>query len=262
MFATKAQKDNWGDPSLSTRSSPSSSSSPPPPPPPPPPYALSGYYEKQIRVPCQEQWKMNEKPMSELLPSATVIYSSNTLKYDNFESIDWIPENKDLYSNGAPWGSKFDFPSKKKKSILASTCHLNEDEIHQWELTRIGPFITTGGSDWIQIGWEDVWELSKVLDLYPQGIFVMKQFLSPVLKDGTRIPSPSHHPPPLRVHHMHVGPSPYVRQRSNPVDCVLRGRGCWNPVTVIEYHDDGNDCLQEGEGEVGYDCYLEHYPTG
>jgi hypothetical protein len=238
MFRTKAQRANWGDPAATE-----------------PPYASSEYYEREIRLQCQEQWKMNERPMSELLNTATVIHSSNPSRYDSFESTDWIPENKDLYSNGSPWGPKFDFPSKKK-TVSASSCRIpNIDKIHQWEITRIGPFRTTGGYDWTQIGWDNLWGISDLLETYPEGILLLRQYLSPVLKDGTRV---SH--PPLHIHHMHIGPSPYVRQRRNPVDCVLRGRGCWDPVTVVEVHGD-DDCRREGNG-TSHDCRIEHYPTG
>ena len=70
---------------------------------------------------------------------ATAIYNENTQKYDNYESVDWIPENKAYYSPGSPWGGKFDFKSQPPKSIKAAQCQLNTDgDSSSWEITRIG----------------------------------------------------------------------------------------------------------------------------
>jgi hypothetical protein len=254
VFKTQAKVDNWGDPSLKAASSSSSITSPP--------RAAAGYYEKNIRLPCQQQWKENEQPMSDLLETATAIHSTSSEQYDNFQSTDWIPENKDLYPKGSPWGPKYLFPKNKIKTILASTCHLEEEEIteegesgklRQWEITRIGPFVTTGGYDWLQIGWDDLWGMSKILETYPAGVLLVKQYMSPVLKDGTRLGFP-----PIHIHHIHTGPSPYVRQRGNPVDCTFKGKGCWSPARSAEVHGD-YVCTEE---DGGHDCHIENYPDG
>lgn len=241
QFKTKSNVDNWGNPKLNLHQDASL------------PKASKNYYEMKIRKPCETQWKENEKPMSDMLPIATVIYSKNNEKYDNFESIDWVPENKKFYPKGSPWGAKYQYPESKKKSILASTCHLDEGDGRQWEITRIGPFTTTGGYDWIQIGWDDLWGFSKHLEIYPKGIFMLKQHMTPVFKNGTRIGFP-----PIHIHHIHTGPSPYVRQRGNPLSCTLFGKHCWSPARTAELHGD-YVCTDE---DGGHDCHIEDYAEG
>lgn len=238
-FETKSNVDNWGDPKLTTLERR--------------PRASSDYYERLILPSCQSQWAMNMKPMSELFHNATAIHSLTNEKYDNFDSIDLIPENKHLYPKGSPWGAKYQYPAKKIKSILASTCHLDEENGRQWEIARIGPFTTTGGYDWVQIGWDDLWGFSRILKDYPEGVFLLKQHMTPVLKDGTRIGFP-----PLHIHHIHVGPSPYVRQRSDPVGCAFKGERCWSPARTAEVHGDYVCFDRDG----GNDCHIEDYPEG
>lgn len=236
-FKTISNIDNWGDPYLKSY-----------------PRAKSNYYNTTIQDICSKQFKINEQPMSSLLKTATVIHSMNTEKYDHFESVDWIPENKHLYPRGSPWGEKYEFPSSKKKYILASTCHIDQDiDGAQWEITRIGPFYTTGGYDWVQVGWDDLWGLSKILEKHPDGIYFVGQHMSPVLRDGTRL-----NYPPIHVHHIHNGPDPYVRQRGDPVGCLLKGKGCFNPIRTMEVHGD-YVCTQE---DGGHDCHIEDFPDG
>ena len=83
-------------------------------------------YEKDIRIPCLSQWDKNEKPMSDLLKNATVIWYKNSDEYDQLKSIDMIPENRNLYAFGSSWGQSFrtDYTSFKPKSVKASTCSL------------------------------------------------------------------------------------------------------------------------------------------
>lgn len=235
-FKTKSNIDNWGDPNLKHY-----------------PRAEPSFYSNNIQKICEKQWNKNEKPMSDLLKTATVIHSIDTPSYDNFNSIDWIPENKKLYPMGSPWGPTYEFPENKKKSILASTCHIDEEDESQWEITRIGPFYTTGGYDWVQIGWDDLWGMSKILELYPDGVYFVGQHMSPVLRDGTRLGYP-----PIHVHHIHNGPDPYVRQRGDPIGCLLKGVGCFNPLRTMEVHGD-YVCTEEDGGD---DCHIEDFPAG
>ena len=239
QFETRSNVDNWGDPKLSTTDRR--------------PRASSGYYEQLILPSCRKQFEQNLQPMSDLFPNATAIHSLNSERYDDFDSIDLIPENKNLYSKGSPWGEKYHYSNKRIKSMLAATCHLEEENAHQWEISRIGPFITTGGYDWVQIGWDDLWGFSKILKDYPEGVILLKQHMTPVLKDGTRIGFP-----PIYIHHIHVGPSPYVRQRSNPIACAFKGEHCWSPARTAEVHGD-YVCF---DNEGGNDCHIEDYPEG
>lgn len=130
----------------------------------------------------------------------------------------------------------------------------NEDGSH-WTVNRVGPFVTTGGYDWVQVGWEDIWDLEEKLKAYPGGVFVTAQFSSAVTRDGTPL---SH--PPVHIHHIHVGPRPGVRQHTDQYKCLKSGgkEGCYDPTRVFEHHGD-YQCLEE---EGGLDCLLETVPDG
>lgn len=212
------------------------------------------YYDEMIRRPCASQWEKTEQPASDVLEMATAVLSANTQKYDDFESVDLIPENKAFYSRGSPWGPKFDFDSYPSKSIKAATCQLNADrDTSSWEITRIGPFKTTGGYDWLQIGWDNIFDLKEILKHHPGGIYIVEHYMSPVFKDGTRIQNP-----PVHIHHMHIGPAPYVRQRFSPMSCAFFNVSCFNPIRTLEHHGDYY-CMDE---EGGMDCRIEAFPSG
>lgn len=60
---------------------------------------------------------------------------------------------------------------------------------------------------------------------YPHGVYVLEQFSGAVTADGTRLGNP-----PIHIHHIHVGPSPGVRQRADAVGCVLQGKTCYGKL--------------------------------
>jgi hypothetical protein len=213
------------------------------------------YYHDTIQSVCNVQWKDTELPMSDALDMATAIHSKNTQLYDDYRSTDWIPENKNKYSSTSPWGkpSKFDFTSFPAKSIMSSHCHIDiQEDNSAWEVTRIGPFTTTGGYDWLQIGWDNIWNLKSILKQHSE-IYIIEQFLSPVLADGTMLNNP-----PIHIHHIHVGPDPYVRQRFDPIQCALYNVSCFNPSRSLEHHGDYN--CKETDGGLG--CRMESFPDG
>jgi hypothetical protein len=118
---------------------------------------------------------------------------------------------------------------------------------------RIGPIVTTGGYDWLQIGWDDIWDLKDALAQHSQGVYIVEQVISPVWANGTMI---NH--PPVHIHHMHVGPAPYVRQRFDQLGCATKGRGCFNPARTLENHGDYN-CV---DADGGLNCRMESFPEG
>lgn len=120
-------------------------------------------------------------------------------------------------------------------------------------MNRIGPIVTTGGYDWLQIGWDDIWGLKDSIAQYPEGVYIVEQIISPVWANGTMI---NH--PPIHIHHMHVGPAPYVRQRFDQLGCATRGRGCFNPARTLENHGDYN-CV---DADGGLNCRMESFPGG
>jgi hypothetical protein len=238
---TISGEDNWGIPGEG-RTHPS---------------AQEKYYDSHIRDKCIPLWKENEKPMSELLKTATAIHSKDTPLYDAFKSTDLVPENKHLYGKMAPWGKegKFNFNSVLKRSMMAANCHLEEDDGSSWEITRVGPFYTKGAYDWLQLGWDDIWGMEKILDAHKDGVYIVEQVMSPVLADGTRLGNP-----PIHIHHIHVGPdyTTYVRQRTDAFRCALKNQSCFNPVRTMEVHGD-YECTDD---EGGPDCHVENFGKG
>lgn len=85
--------------------------------------------------------------------------------------------------------------------------------------------VAQGGYDWIQVGWDNLWDLQGKLAKHPHGIYVLEQFSGAVTVDGTRLGHP-----PIHIHHIHVGPSPGVRQRADAVGCVLQGKTCYGKI--------------------------------
>ena len=240
--ATLSGEDNWGIPDGGGVA----------------PKEKRGYYDDHIRNICSTQWKGNEKPMSEMLKYATAIHSVDTPSYDNFVSTDLVPENKNLYGKMAPWGKegKFKFNSVLKKSMKASACHIDEPDGSHWEVTRIGPFYTKGGYDWLQIGWDDIWGLKKVLEVHKDGIYIVAQYMSPVTSEGERIGYP-----PIHIHHIHIGPDTggtYVRQRTDMFACAFKNTSCFNPQRTMEVHGDYACPSEEG----GEDCHVEVFNDG
>jgi hypothetical protein len=113
------KNDNWGLPKQTTR-------------------AFSADYDKILRTPCQSQWSTTTKPFSEAHKMATAIHYKDSAAYDTFQAVDWIPENKHLYSSGSSWGKakNTDFSSRKPRSFLSSECKLDNDDGSQWTVTR------------------------------------------------------------------------------------------------------------------------------
>ena len=95
-------------------------------------------YDKAIRIPCQAQWSKTRKPFSEAHEMATAIHYKDTTAYDTFKAVDWIPENKHLYSSGSSWGkpANTDFKSRKPHSFMSEECNIINDDGSTWAITR------------------------------------------------------------------------------------------------------------------------------
>lgn len=58
-----------------------------------------------------------------------------------------------------------------------------------------------GCYDWVQVGWNNIFDMKSKLEQYPDGVFITDQFSGPVKRDGTVIGNP-----PIHIHHIHVDP--------------------------------------------------------
>jgi hypothetical protein len=193
--------------------------------------------------------------MAETLPNAMVNHYKNTERYGKFDGIDLVPENHDLFAPfPSPWGVMDDSVAKPG-SMMGRTCDVEMEDQSTWSITRIGPIYSTGGYDWVQIGWDDVFGLEEKLKIHPDGIYALEQISVPVTRDGTRL-----HNPPIHIHHIHVGPRTGVRQRTNLFKCITSATGdeCYDPTRIFEHHGD-YQCIEE---EGGLDCLIETIPDG
>jgi hypothetical protein len=218
-----------------------------------PPYRKG--YTAELQAACVEQFKKNERPMSEIFDSAMLNFYKDNVDFDAFVGIDMVPENHHMFKYGSPWGSKLDTSSIPPKTMKGSVCELELEDGSYWTVNRIGPFKTHGGYDWTQMGWDNLWDLRNKLQKYPEGIYVLDQFSSPVTADGTRLGNP-----PIHVHHIHIGPTPGVRQRGEFINCLLNDHSCYDPTRVLEHHGD-YECTRDKDG-LGMDCVTESIPQG
>lgn len=225
--------DNWGMPNQSRR-------------------PFLNTYTADVQERCKNDLA-NMIPMSQKLDNAMVNYYKNNPEFDAFVGVDWVPENHYMFKPFSTWGSKLDTTSFPKGAIKASTCDTELADGSTWTVTRIGPFKTTGGYDWVQMGWDNLWDLREKLQRFPDGIYVTDQISAPVLADGTRLGNP-----PIHIHHIHMGPSTGVRQRADHFGCLLHDKGCYDPTRVFEHHGD-YQCI---DADGGLDCLTESVPDG
>lgn len=209
-------------------------------------------FTQDIQDACRASFG-DSKPMSEVLDNAMANWYKDNTDFDNFVGVDLVPENHHMFKAMSPWGSKLDTTVVPKGVTKASTCENTLPDGSTWTVTRIGPFHTSGGYDWLQFGWDNLWDLKDKLKKYPDGIYVTDQFSGPVTADGARIGNP-----PIHVHHIHIGPSPGVRQRSELYECLVNSMGCYDPTRVFEHHGD-YECYPE---DGGLDCLVESTPDG
>jgi hypothetical protein len=204
--------------------------------------------------------------MHEYGPFSTVNYYPNTPDFRKFKGIDMIPENRANYVRSGPFEKNLNFEGKSKanhEDMMMHQCRVPKDDGSTWHVQRVGPFTSTGGYDWWQLGWSDAGMLSEALRKHPEGIDVLNTILVPVLEDGTRL---SH--PPIHIHHIHFVAQQGVRFRNIArgicvsssgttqvhMDTLVKEKNCYNSSLFLEQHgdyeckkeDDGIECLTAG----------------
>lgn len=216
---------------------------------------------------CQKQFKKNSKSMHEYGPLSTINFYPTTSDFRKFHGIDMVPENKQNYVRTERFVQTLNFVDKNRVSIDIMTmqeCRLPQDDGGAWHVQRVGPFNSTGGYDWWQIGWSDAGMLSEALALHPEGVDVVNTVLVPVLEDGTRLGHP-----PVHIHHIHFVAQQGVRFRNMmrgicvsttgvtqlQMDSLVKEKNCYNSSLFFEQHgdyqcrveDDGIECLTAGD---------------
>lgn len=230
-------RDNWGMPHQNE-----------------PPY--SRRYSSEVVSRCASSFS-SLQPASAVLTNAMAVYYPTTEAYDRFSGVDLVPENNFLFEPTA-----FSHSIDPDTSLItAKVCEVESvaKEGSRWTVIRIGPFYTTGGYDWTQIGWEDTFGLEAKLKDFPEGIYIFEEFSQPVTRDGIRLGHP-----PIHVHHLHISPMPGVRQHYHDNSEAARAcdagdkSSCYVAVRVSEHHGDFFCRADQG----GPDCVSETIPNG
>lgn len=152
--------------------------------------------------------------------------------FNDFRGIDLVPESKAEWKKNAKWGGPTYTFSDAPYQILMSECLFAEDEdgeeeIGGWRVQKFGPLVSTGGYDWFQLGWENLFRTDELLAEYPEGIFMTQQISTPITSRGERLGHP-----PIHTHHVHITGQPGVRQKTDPLLCSIYNVSCYDPRPV------------------------------
>ena len=218
-----------------------------------------------------------KKTMHEYGEYSTVNYYPSSARFSVYDGIDMIPENKHTYVRGTPWTTKLkdkgDPEAKEQlgaEPMMMQQCRVPVSEADgggAWHVQRVGPFVSTGGYDWWQIGWSDAGGLKEVIDKHPEGVDIEASILIPVDEDGKRIGHP-----PVHIHHIHFVKPKSVRFRNimrgfcvsstgistaPALDSLIKEQNCYNSSLYIEQHGD-YQCVPEDDG---IECLTSNYPS-
>ena len=184
---------------------------------------------------------------------ATVNYFPSTPAFQNFENLDLIPENSHLYPryNKLRGGGSY---ANEGFEVRHKHCEVPSDsDGGTWSIEMIGPMYSTGGYDWWQLGWADLWKLGDKYDEHGTIYVTDASIVTRDAKTGTTLGYP-----PIHIHHIHIGPQPGVRPRTGEYDCGSLPKPCNNVSWFFEWHGD-YEC---DDDEGGADCLYEKSPKG
>ena len=130
---------------------------------------------------------------------------------------------------------------------------MKETAAGTWHVQRVGPFVSEGGYDWWQMGWDNLAQLREVKERTPPGMDLMvdAHWTGPVDAAGKVV-----HHPPIHLHHVHLVPGPGdFRLFFTASTCALFYEGCMQNKRFAQIH--GDRVFPESEG--GYEGYGEDY---
>lgn len=193
----------------------------------------------------------------------TLNYYPSAEHFARHKGIDLVPERHDEFRSRAHkdklrlrnWTGGDDMPWMTERPKMG-LCRIPQDDGGEYIIQKIGPLVSVGNYDYWQIGWQDVWELSKTLLEHPDGIMFTESFTGAVDDNGKVLGFP-----PIHIHHIHVTPQPGVKYKQSFADCFQArnySECAWGVNLAIEQHGD-YQCL---EGDGGTDCLLEKTGDG
>lgn len=178
----------------------------------------------------------------------TLNYYRDVPSFQSFNGVDLNPTRHWEYEHwsGERWGRISNLTASNQPpfwdgSADLSTCEIRKPDGWIYRIQDVGPITSTGGYDFWQFGWEDVFHLEEVLKENPNGIIFDSAFSAPVLPDGTPLGLP-----PIHIHHIHIG-SLGVKAKDNT-----------QPRLAIEQHGDYECSPEDG----GIRCFFEKSPPG
>lgn len=205
---------------------------------------------------CELEWR----DLSDV-EGSTVRYYANNSEYDVFEGLDLLPEKPDAFFHDSPYRRGFANADPEAVSArvgsadsrLKSGFCATATGSGTWHLQRVGPFVSVGGYDWWQMGWDDVAYLRAAKQAAPPGhdLVIDAHWTGPVDGGGVVV-----HHPPLHLHHVHLVPgSGDFRFFFPQATCDLFYAGCMSNKRLAQIH--GDRVFPTGEG--GYEGYGEDY---
>lgn len=185
--------------------------------------------------------------------SLVVNFYAGLEEYKNYDGVDMVYERHAEYpanewqhlpewSPGCP-NSKC--PKTQRQRILFGDCEITDDSGGAYHIQRIGPFNSTGNYDYWQLGWSDVFGLSRILSAHPEGVMFDMGFYGPVASTGEILGHP-----PMHIHHIHVLPQPGVKTKMMQWE--------YRPSLLMEQHGD-YECTP---GDGGFGCLFEKTAVG
>lgn len=193
-----------------------------------------------------------EQDYENLLDAHLIHYTSDD-NYDKFEGIDLVHDYakrpRDVASNDG-----------RPKTIRCVSKEETEDGT--WHVERIGPFRSTGGNDWWQFAYLDMFgfggsrgEKFKILgDGNGNPIGLTGHWSGPITPEGKPIGLP-----PLHIHHIHLTEGVGVSWSSDIPDCIIKGSNCPDGGMMFAHHGDKQLLNVDDERDGGIHTFGEDY---
>lgn len=181
------------------------------------------------------------------LRDAHLIHYTSDANYDSFDGYDLVKTNRpeDVASlDGLP------------KTVI---CVGDDKDDGTWHVQRIGPFRSTGGNDWWQFAWLDMFGFDGSLGdehhiLGVEPLALTGHWTGPVTGEGKPIGLP-----PLHIHHIHLTPGAGLSFSSDFVDCVTAGTNCPDGSVFYAHHGDRQAMTKDNPRQSGFHTFGEDY---
>ena len=191
----------------------------------------------------------------ETLLDAHLIHYTSDDNYDKFEGIDLVKD----YAKRPQ-----DVPSVDGRPKTVRCVSKEETEDGKWHVQRIGPFRSTGGNDWWQFAYLDMFgfdgsigEQHRILDGgegSASSYGLTGHWSGPITPDGRPIGLP-----PLHIHHIHLTEGAGFSWSSDILDCVVRGYNCPDGGMLFAHHGDKQFHEEDDQRDGGTHTFGEDY---